>query len=117
MITRFLRRYLAGTNLEVFKFGMYLAFPIGYMYYFGTNLEDRFSVPGFWPTKEQSNTIPYDKEEIKAEVERIRDVMKERELERQRIKAQTERAFQEVRDKLREGGGSGSREDGSVVSS
>lgn len=95
------------------QFGMYLAFPIGYMYYFGTNMEDRFSVPGFWPTKEQSNKIPYEKEEIKAEVERIRDVMRAKETERRRRREETERAFDEVRNKLREGNG---QEDGSVTS-
>ena len=56
---------------------MYLAFPIGYMYYFGTNLENRFSVPGFWPTQEQSHKIPYEREEIRAEVQRIQQKMTE----------------------------------------
>jgi protein PET100, fungi type len=42
------------------------------MYYFGTNLEDRFSVPGFWPTAEQSHKIPLDKEEIDRELARMR---------------------------------------------
>jgi protein PET100 len=51
---------------------MYLMFPIGIMYYFGTNLDDRFSVPGFWPKPEQSNKVPYDREEIHAELERLR---------------------------------------------
>ena len=54
------------------------------MYYFGTNLENRFSVPGFWPTQEQSHKIPYEREEIKAEVERIQRDMKEKELERRK---------------------------------
>ncbi|EXJ80434.1 hypothetical protein A1O1_08579 [Capronia coronata CBS 617.96] len=84
MVYNYILRSLRGTNLEVFKFGIYLAFPIGYMYYFGTNLEERFSVPDFWPTQEQSNKIPYEREEIKAEVERIQNVMKEREIERRR---------------------------------
>ena len=55
-------------------------FPIGWMYYFGTNLENRFSVDGFWPTQEQSHKIPYEKDEIKAEVERINRRIKERKL-------------------------------------
>lgn len=55
---------------------MYLAFPIGYMYYFGTNLENRFSVRGFWPTQEQSHKIPFEKDELEAEVQRIRENMK-----------------------------------------
>jgi protein PET100 len=62
---------MGGLNLEVFKFGMYVMFPIGIMYYFGTNLDDRFSVPGFWPKPEECNKIPHDREEIKAEYDRI----------------------------------------------
>jgi protein PET100, fungi type len=57
---------------------MYLAFPIGYMYYFGTNLENRFAVSDFWPTQEQSHKIPYDKDEIRAEIERYQREMKAR---------------------------------------
>ncbi|KAL1987173.1 hypothetical protein VTN96DRAFT_4779 [Rasamsonia emersonii] len=68
----FILRKLQGGNLEVFKFGMYVLFPIGWMYYFGTNLEDRFSVPGFWPTTEQSHKIPDSKEEIDRELARMR---------------------------------------------
>ncbi|KAF2180232.1 hypothetical protein K469DRAFT_291015 [Zopfia rhizophila CBS 207.26] len=63
---------MAGPNLEVFKFGMYILFPIGIMYYFGTNLDDRFSVPEFWPKQEQTHKIPYEREEIKSELERLR---------------------------------------------
>ncbi|KAI5293825.1 hypothetical protein KEM52_005158 [Ascosphaera acerosa] len=70
-IMRFLRRTLQGGNLEVFKFGTYLLFPIGIMYYFGTNLEERFDVPGFWPSKEQSHKIPFEMDEINAELERL----------------------------------------------
>ena len=47
-------------------------FPIGWMYYFGTNLDNRFTVPGFWPTKEQSHKIPLEKEEIDRELARMR---------------------------------------------
>lgn len=42
------------------------------MYYFGTNLDDRFKVPGFWPTAEQSHKIPLEKEEIDKELTRMR---------------------------------------------
>lgn len=51
---------------------MYVLFPIGWMYYFGTNLDDRFSTKGFWPTAEQSHKIPLDKEEINNELARMR---------------------------------------------
>jgi protein PET100 len=62
---------MAGLNLEVFKFGMYVMFPIGFMYYFGTNLDDRFTVPNFWPKPEECNQVPHDREELKAEYERL----------------------------------------------
>ncbi|KAF2664853.1 hypothetical protein BT63DRAFT_428817 [Microthyrium microscopicum] len=63
---------MGGPNLEVFKFGIYVLFPIGIMYYFGTNLDQRFSVPDFWPTKEQSNKVPRDFHELDGELERLR---------------------------------------------
>jgi protein PET100, fungi type len=61
---------------------MYIMFPIGWMYYFGTNLEDRFSVPNFWPSQQQSNQIPFEWEEIKEEVTRIARQTREREARR-----------------------------------
>ncbi|KAL2067778.1 hypothetical protein VTL71DRAFT_15874 [Oculimacula yallundae] len=63
---------MGGPNLEVFKFGMYILFPIAIMYYYGTNLDRRFAVPDFWPKPEQTNRIPFDKEEIHSELERLR---------------------------------------------
>ena len=72
-------------------------FPIGWMYYFGTNLENRFSVDGFWPTAEQSHKIPHEREEIKAEVERI-----QREL-RRRKEMQAREALLQAKDAFREG--------------
>ncbi|KAI5299596.1 hypothetical protein KEM56_003110 [Ascosphaera pollenicola] len=71
MLMNYIRRKLQGGNLEVFKFGTYLIFPIGFMYYFGTNLEERFSVPDFWPSKEHSHKIPLEMDEIKRELERL----------------------------------------------
>ncbi|KAL1640496.1 hypothetical protein SLS58_006846 [Diplodia intermedia] len=63
---------MAGPNLEIFKFGLYILFPIGYMYYFGTNLEERFTVPDFWPKEGQTHKIPYEKDEIQSELARLR---------------------------------------------
>jgi protein PET100 len=51
---------------------MYLFFPIAFMGYFGTNLDERFAVPDFWPKPEQANTVPTERDEIKAELERLR---------------------------------------------
>ena len=42
------------------------------MYYFGTNLENRFSVPDFWPKPETTHKIPFEREEIREELERLR---------------------------------------------
>ncbi|KAK8191085.1 hypothetical protein HDK77DRAFT_457446 [Phyllosticta capitalensis] len=63
---------MAGPNLEVFKFGLYILFPIGYMWYFGTNLEERFSVPDFWPKDNQTHKIPFEKDEIQSELARMK---------------------------------------------
>ncbi|KAL8791520.1 MAG: hypothetical protein Q9213_000137 [Squamulea squamosa] len=74
---------MGGSSLEIFKvqpkalkssiqFGMYIMFPIGWMYYFGTNLENRFAVPDFWPAPEQTHKIPFERDELKAELERLR---------------------------------------------
>jgi protein PET100 len=51
---------------------MYIMFPIGWMYYFGTNLDQKFSVPDFWPTQNQMHKIPYEREEISSELERLK---------------------------------------------
>ncbi|KAL2828222.1 hypothetical protein BDW59DRAFT_143374 [Aspergillus cavernicola] len=91
-MSAFLRR-LQGGNLEIVKFGMYVIFPIGWMYYFGTNLDERFSVPGFWPTAEQSHKIPLEKEEIDKELSRMRAVDAIRRQRRQQevqVQAQTQ---------------------------
>lgn len=50
---------------------MYIMFPIGTMYYFGTNIEERFAVNNFWPRPEECNKVPHDRDEIRAEYERI----------------------------------------------
>lgn len=47
-------------------------FPIGIMFYFGTNLDSRFSVPDFWPKPENANKVPLEKDEIQAELQRLR---------------------------------------------
>ncbi|KAI9049575.1 hypothetical protein LZ554_006602 [Drepanopeziza brunnea f. sp. 'monogermtubi'] len=63
---------MGGPNLEVFKFGMYVMFPIAFMYYYGINLDKRFAVPDFWPRPEQTNRIPFERDEIHSELERLR---------------------------------------------
>lgn len=47
-------------------------FPIGWMYYFGTNLDERFSVPDFWPKENETHHIPFEKDEIQTELARLR---------------------------------------------
>jgi protein PET100 len=64
------------------------------MYYFGTNLDDRFKVKGFWPTEEQSHKIPLDKEEIDKELARMRMADNLRR-EREAAQAQAQQASSE----------------------
>ena len=69
-------------------------FPIGWMYYFGTNLESRFSVPGFWPPPEQTHKIPFEKEEIREELVRLKRMRLEkraRRLEMEALEAEMEK--------------------------
>lgn len=54
------------------QFGMYIMFPIGFMYYFGINLDQRFAVPDFWPKKGETHEIPFEREEIAEELERLK---------------------------------------------
>ena len=69
-------------------------FPIGWMYYFGTNLENRFTVKDFWPTAEQSHKIPTEREDIKAEIDRIQREMRRRK--------EAELAFERARQMIQE---------------
>ena len=64
-------------------------FPIGWMYYFGTNLENRFNVPDFWPEPETTHKIPYEKEEQLDMVNKL----KASRLERRRKRLETEKKF------------------------
>ena len=68
------------------QFGMYVMFPIGIMFYFGTNLDNRFSVQGFWPRPEECNRVPRDREEVVAEYEKMirRQRFKQARLEQER---------------------------------
>ena len=69
-------------------------FPIAWMYYFGTNLEDRFNVPDFWPKPEATYKIPFEREEISSELERLRNRRLERRAQRLRENGETVAAAQ-----------------------
>ena len=58
--------------LRLPQFGMYIMFPIGIMFYYGHNLDKRFQVPDFWPKPEQTHKIPFERDEIKGELDRLR---------------------------------------------
>ncbi|USP80514.1 hypothetical protein yc1106_07788 [Curvularia clavata] len=109
---------MGGPNLEVFKvrfFSEKLSLALVYntgltyaldtfsnshsvMYYFGTNLDGRFSVPDFWPKPGQTHKIPYDRDEIAKELERL----KARNLENKRRREERER-LREMGEQTREG--------------
>lgn len=52
---------------------MYIMFPIGIMFYYGHNLDARFKVADFWPKPEQTHKIPFERDEIKSELARLRE--------------------------------------------
>lgn len=43
------------------------------MYYFGTNLEGRFSIPDFWPKPGETHRIPLEREDIGKELARLKE--------------------------------------------
>lgn len=73
-----------------FKFGMYVMFPIAWMYYFGTNLESRFSVPDFWPKPESSHRIPFERAEMQEELERLKNKRLEKRARRLEMEGKSE---------------------------
>ena len=63
------------------------------MYYFGTNVDNRFTVPDLWPRPEQTHKIPMEREEMLQELERLRHrrlALRERRLERERAEREME---------------------------
>jgi protein PET100, fungi type len=82
------------------------------MYYFGTNLDNRFAVPDFWPKPEQTNKIPYEREEIAAELDRLKAQRLERrarrlELERLQAGEEAKQSIETVAMPANEGKQSG----------
>lgn len=69
---------------------MYIMFPIGWMYYFGTNLESRFAVPDFWPKPENSHRIPFERDELREELERLKNKRLERRARRLELESQSQ---------------------------
>ena len=58
------------------------------MYYFGVNLDTRFSVPDFWPAPETTHRIPFEREELRelaAKLKAERLEKKRRRLEREGV--------------------------------
>uniref|UniRef100_A0A060TCS7 ARAD1D45430p n=1 Tax=Blastobotrys adeninivorans TaxID=409370 RepID=A0A060TCS7_BLAAD len=63
---------LTPANLEIFKFAIYVSFPIGIMLYVGSDTHRRLNITNFWPDPARLNYPPKDPVEIKAEIERMR---------------------------------------------
>ncbi|CAG8459121.1 6975_t:CDS:2 [Ambispora leptoticha] len=62
---------MAGPNLELFKFGLYVFFPIATMYYFGHPDFYEKHVKGikFWP--EHTNHPPITKDDLRTEFAKL----------------------------------------------
>jgi len=60
--------------MEVFRFGLYVLFPVGFMAYFGAPefFEKHVKTINFWPPPEKTNHPPTTKEEIEKELERMK---------------------------------------------
>ena len=61
--------------------------------YFGTNLDRRFAVPDFWPKPSETHRIPFEREEIAAEMERLK--RRRLWLREQRLNAEASRRLEE----------------------
>jgi protein PET100 len=66
-------------------------FPIGFMYYFGINLDSRFAVPDFWPQRGQTHEIPFERDEILRELDRLKRRRLEARERRLRMEEEEER--------------------------
>lgn len=67
------------------------------MYYYGTNLDNRFSTPDFWPKPNQTHRIPFEKDEINSELARLTErrlYLRQKRLEDQKRMGVTEEAAQ-----------------------
>ncbi|KAG9298933.1 hypothetical protein G9A89_015955 [Geosiphon pyriformis] len=65
---------MGGSNLELFKFGLYVFFPIVTMYYVGGPEFYEKHVKGtkFWPPPEQTNNPPRSAEDLLIELEKYK---------------------------------------------
>lgn len=79
---------------------MYIMFPIGIMFYYGVNLDQKFSTPDFWPKPEQTHRIPFEKDEIRTELERLKE--KRLRIREMRMRSEAHGAFE---GRKREGDG------------
>ncbi|KAI9656368.1 MAG: hypothetical protein M1831_004620 [Alyxoria varia] len=98
-----LTHHLSGTRLEILKFAFYISFPIGFMYYFGVNLTNDETSPfreaarDFWPDREMTHKVPFEREEIREEMERLRArrlEVRERRLEREALEEEGRRRLE-----------------------
>ncbi|EPQ28901.1 uncharacterized protein PFL1_03702 [Pseudozyma flocculosa PF-1] len=83
---------MAGPNLELFKFGMYLFFPLAVMVHYGDpEWYHRHVLPlrdQFWPAEESLYKPPRNATDVKASLEEFRQkrlAKREARLERERI--------------------------------
>ncbi|KAI9228157.1 MAG: hypothetical protein DHS80DRAFT_31045 [Piptocephalis tieghemiana] len=78
---------MAGTRLEIFRFGMYVLFPIGYMAWIGDHQwYDRYVSDArktfYGVNEEKSYAPPHSSEGIQEEMERLKKERMERRKER-----------------------------------
>ncbi|KZT51001.1 hypothetical protein CALCODRAFT_443708 [Calocera cornea HHB12733] len=63
---------MGGPNLELFKFAVYVFFPVAIMFHYGNpEWYEKHVLPmkdTFWPKEENTNKIPHDRATIRAEL-------------------------------------------------
>lgn len=69
---------LQGTNLEILRFAICVSFPIATMVWVGHDTHEKLNVPSFWPDPSRLHQIPKDPEELRAELQRMRNARAEK---------------------------------------
>lgn len=88
---------MAGGNLELFKFGFYVLFPIWSMYHFASPewWEANVKHLKFWPDESRTNRLPVEREDIKQALADLRAQRLERKSLRDQLHADSREQGQE----------------------
>ncbi|BFZ62051.1 hypothetical protein YB2330_003130 [Saitoella coloradoensis] len=88
---------MAGSNMEMFRFAMYVFFPIASMYYFGDiSFYNKYVAHlQLWPESNPIEKLPQDSTDLKEELEKARQRRLEKKKLREAFEAQQNQAAAE----------------------